>query len=69
MAVASDALSRSPENQDKCHKEKQQVPVKRRATRLRKGDDKGLTEYADVLPESHVSCDTTKVYHSSRSKL
>jgi hypothetical protein len=31
---------------------KHKVPVKRRATRLRKGDDKGLTENAAVLPES-----------------
>jgi hypothetical protein len=36
----------------KCHQEKHQVPVKRLATRLRKGDDKGLTEDAAVLPES-----------------
>jgi hypothetical protein len=36
----------------KSHQEKHQVPVKRRATRLRKGDDTGLTEDAVVLPES-----------------
>jgi hypothetical protein len=32
-------------------RKKHQVPVKRRATRLRKGDDKGLNEDAAVLPE------------------
>jgi hypothetical protein len=37
---------------ENANKEKHQVPVKRRATRLRKGDDKGLTEDAVVLPES-----------------
>jgi hypothetical protein len=36
----------------KSHQEKHQVPVKRRATRLRKEDDKGLTENEAVLPES-----------------
>jgi hypothetical protein len=36
----------------KCHQEKHQVPVKRRATWLRKRDDKRLTEDAAVLPES-----------------
>jgi hypothetical protein len=36
----------------KSHQEKQQVPVKRRVTRLEKGDDKGLIEDAAVLPES-----------------
>jgi hypothetical protein len=53
MASASNALSRAPENhQEKCHHEKEFVPNKRRAARLRKRDDKGLTEGADVLPES-----------------
>jgi hypothetical protein len=33
-------------------KKKHQLPVKRRATRLRKGDDKGLTDDAPLLPES-----------------
>jgi hypothetical protein len=47
-----DALSRAQKNQEKSHQEKHQVPVKRRATLLRKGDDKGLTEDAAVLPES-----------------
>jgi hypothetical protein len=43
---------RSQEHQKirkKSHQEKHQVPVERRATRLRKGDDKGLTEDAAVL--------------------
>jgi hypothetical protein len=45
---------RSQEHQKtsgKCHQEKHQVPVKRRTTQLRKGDDKELTEDAVVLPE------------------
>jgi hypothetical protein len=42
ISGASDALSRAPENQEKGHQEKHQVPVKRRATRLKKGDDNGL---------------------------
>jgi hypothetical protein len=52
ISGTSDALSRAPENQEKCHLEKHQVPVKRRTTWLRKGYDKGLTEDAVVLPES-----------------
>jgi hypothetical protein len=52
MAGASDALSIAPENQEKSHHEKHQLPVKRRATRLRKGDVKGLTEDAVVILES-----------------
>jgi hypothetical protein len=52
IAGATDALSRAPKHQENCLQEKHQVPVKRRATRLRKGDDKGLTENAAVLPES-----------------
>jgi hypothetical protein len=52
MAGASDTLSKAPENQEKYHQEKHQVPVKRQATRLTKGDDKGLTEDVVVLPES-----------------
>jgi hypothetical protein len=52
IASASDALAKAPENQENCYQENHQVPVKRRATRLRKRDDKGLTEDAAVLPES-----------------
>jgi hypothetical protein len=51
MAGASDVLSRAPECQEKCQQEKHQVPVKRRATWLIKGDHKGLTEDAAVLQE------------------
>jgi hypothetical protein len=46
---------RSQEHQKirkKSHQEKHQVPVKKRATWLIKGDDKGLTEDAVLLPES-----------------
>jgi hypothetical protein len=52
MVGALDALSCAPYNQEKYRQEKHQVPVKRWATRLIKGDGKGLTEDAAVLPES-----------------
>jgi hypothetical protein len=41
ISGALNALSRAPENQEKSHQEKHQVPVKRRVTQLRQGDDKG----------------------------
>jgi hypothetical protein len=52
ISGASNALSRAPDEQENCHQEKHQVAVKKRKTLLRKGDDKGLTEDAAVLPES-----------------
>jgi hypothetical protein len=52
MAGASDALSKAQKIRGgESHQEKHQVPVKRRAARLRKGDDKGLIEDAAVSPE------------------
>jgi hypothetical protein len=52
MASASDELLGAPEIHEKCHQEKHQILVKRRATLLMYGDDKGLTEDAAVLLES-----------------
>jgi hypothetical protein len=68
MAGASDALSQAPENQENYHQERHQVPVKRQATRLKKGDGQGLTENAVVLPKSiHPKQSQTSLIRSFKS--